>query len=181
VISPARANASGTGSAACTPVIRETVSPSDSIFGDVEGGIDVDAVGQQLADVLPASGVLLTDTTDEGMGRIAFLLLALFAEMERTFTAERSAHARAVAEAAGRRIGRPIAHPEDKIEYARLLKSEGRTLRQIAGKPASQRHRYTGTSAGPAPPPFQSQTPDGIGHNRRESSAGNDWQANSHA
>jgi hypothetical protein len=41
-------------------VIRETVSPSDSIFGDVEGGIDVDAVGQQLADVLPASGVPLT-------------------------------------------------------------------------------------------------------------------------
>ena len=27
------------------------------------------------------------------MGRIAFLLLALFAEMERTFTAERAAHA----------------------------------------------------------------------------------------
>ena len=42
------------------------------------------------------------NTTDEGMGRIAFLFLALFAEMERTFTAERAAHARAVAEAAGR-------------------------------------------------------------------------------
>ena len=27
------------------------------------------------------------------MGRIAFLLLALFAEMERTFTADRAAHA----------------------------------------------------------------------------------------
>ena len=35
------------------------------------------------------------------MGRIAFLLLALFAEMERTFTAERAAHARSVAEANG--------------------------------------------------------------------------------
>ncbi|MEV5156758.1 hypothetical protein [Streptomyces sp. NPDC053728] len=34
------------------------------------------------------------------MARIAFLLLALFAEMERTFTAERAAHARTVAEAA---------------------------------------------------------------------------------
>jgi len=31
------------------------------------------------------------------MGRIALLLLALFAEMERTFTAERAANARAVA------------------------------------------------------------------------------------
>ena len=100
-----------------------------------EKGIGV----RSLADPLPIN------TTDEGMGRIAFLLLALFAEMERTFTAERSAHARAVAEAGGRRIGRPIAHPEDKIEYARLLKSEGRTLGQIAGKtgiPKTSLHRY---------------------------------------
>jgi hypothetical protein len=37
---------------------------------------------RSLADPLPIS------TADEGMGRIAFLLLALFAEMERTFTAE---------------------------------------------------------------------------------------------
>ncbi len=107
-----------------------------------ERGIGV----RSLADPLPIN------TTDEGMGRIAFLLLALFAEMERTFTAERSAHARAVAEAAGRRIGRPIAHPEDKIEYARLLKSEGRTLGQIAGKtgiPKTSLHRYL-RGAGPA-------------------------------
>ncbi|MGI5171541.1 recombinase family protein [Spirillospora sp. CA-253888] len=54
---------------------------------------------RSLADPLPIN------TTDEGMGRLAFLLLALFAEMERTFTAERAAHARAVAQAAGRRIG----------------------------------------------------------------------------
>ena len=45
---------------------------------------------RSLANPLPIS------TADEGMGRIAFLLLALFAEMERTFTAERAAHARAV-------------------------------------------------------------------------------------
>ena len=48
---------------------------------------------RSLADPLPIN------TGDEGMGRIAFLLLALFAEMERTFTAERAAQARAVAEA----------------------------------------------------------------------------------
>jgi DNA invertase Pin-like site-specific DNA recombinase len=53
------------------------------------------------------------------MARIDFLLLALFAEMEHTFTAERAANARAVAEAAGRQVGRPVAHPADKIEYAR--------------------------------------------------------------
>jgi DNA invertase Pin-like site-specific DNA recombinase len=109
-----------------------------------EKGIGV----RSLADPLPIN------TADEGMGRIAFLLLALFAEMERTFTAERAAHARAVAEAAGRQIGRPVAHPEDKIEYARLLKAQGDSLGVIATKtgiPKTSLHRYlrgTATTAG---------------------------------
>jgi DNA invertase Pin-like site-specific DNA recombinase len=94
---------------------------------------------RSLADPLPIN------TADEGMGRIAFLLLALFAEMERTFTAERAAHARAVAQAAGRQVGRPVAHPPDKIEYARLLKDQGRSLGTIAAKtgiPKTSLHRY---------------------------------------
>jgi DNA invertase Pin-like site-specific DNA recombinase len=85
------------------------------------------------------------NTSDEGIGRIAFLLLALFAEMERTYTAERAAHARAVAEAAGRRVGRPVAHPADKIDYARLLHQQGNSLGQIATKtgiPKTSLHRY---------------------------------------
>jgi DNA invertase Pin-like site-specific DNA recombinase len=95
---------------------------------------------------------LAINTAEEGMGRIAFLLLALFAEMERTFTAERAAHARAVAEAAGRRVGRPVAHPDDKIEYARLLKAQGTSLGKIATKtgiPKTSLHRYL-TDADPA-------------------------------
>ncbi|MEV6594589.1 hypothetical protein [Streptomyces acidicola] len=52
--------------------------------------------------------------------------------MERTFTAERAA--RAVAEAEGRRIGRPVAHPADKIEYARLLKGQGTSYGEISAK-----------------------------------------------
>ncbi|GAT71323.1 resolvase [Planomonospora sphaerica] len=94
---------------------------------------------RSLADPLPIN------TTDAGMGRIAFPLLALFAEMERTYTAERAAHARAVAEASGRRIGRPVAHPTDKIEYARLLKARGESLGTIAAKtgiPKTSLHRY---------------------------------------
>ncbi|WP_431904729.1 recombinase family protein [Nonomuraea sp. bgisy101] len=94
---------------------------------------------RSLVDPLPIN------TADEGMGRIAFLLLALFAEMESTFTAERAAHARTVAEAAGRQIGRPIGHPEDKIEYARLLKAQGDSLSQIAAKtgiPKTSLRRY---------------------------------------
>ena len=81
------------------------------------------------------------------MGRIAFLLLALFAEMERTFAAERAAHARAVAEANDRRTGRPLAHrpPCRQIEFAQLLKGQGHTLGQIAAKtgiPKTSLHRY---------------------------------------
>ncbi|MEV4891064.1 recombinase family protein [Nonomuraea sp. NPDC055795] len=100
-----------------------------------ERGIGV----RSLADPLPIN------TADEGMARIAFLLLALFAEMERTFTAERAAHARTVAETAGRQIGRPVAHPADKIEYARLLKAQGDSLGKIATKtgiPKTSLHRY---------------------------------------
>jgi DNA invertase Pin-like site-specific DNA recombinase len=73
------------------------------------------------------------------------LLLALFAEMERTYTAERAAHARAVAEAAGRQVGRPLAHPADKIEYARLLRGQGHSYGQISAKtsiPKTSLHRY---------------------------------------
>jgi DNA invertase Pin-like site-specific DNA recombinase len=60
-----------------------------------------------------------------------------------TFTAERAA--RAVAEAAGRHVGRPVAHPAEKIEYAQLLKAQGDTLGQIAAKtgiPKTSLHRY---------------------------------------
>jgi DNA invertase Pin-like site-specific DNA recombinase len=94
---------------------------------------------RSLADPLPIN------TADQGMGRIAFLLLALFAEMERIFTAERAAHARAVAQASNRHVGRPIAHPADKIEYARLLKAQGSSLGVIAAKtgiPKTSLHRY---------------------------------------
>jgi DNA invertase Pin-like site-specific DNA recombinase len=121
-----------------------------------EKGIGV----RSLADPLPIN------TTDEGMGRIAFLLLALFAEMERTFTAERAAHARSVAEAAGRQIGRPVAHPADSIDYARLLRAQGATLGQIADKtkiPKTSLHRYLSPApaADTTPTPPDKAEPDG--------------------
>ncbi|PRY24058.1 recombinase family protein [Pseudosporangium ferrugineum] len=106
-----------------------------------ERGIGV----RSIADPMPIN------TADEGMGRIAFLLLALFAEMERTFTAERAAHARAVAEASGRRAGRPVAHPPEKIEYARLLKGQNLSLGAIAEKtgiPKTSLTRYLATDQG---------------------------------
>jgi DNA invertase Pin-like site-specific DNA recombinase len=97
---------------------------------------------------------LSINTTDEGVGRIAFLLLALFAEMDRTYTAERAAHARAIAQAAGRQVGRPLAHTADKIEYARLLQAQGHTLGQIStttGIPKTSLHRYFTGNQKPLP------------------------------
>jgi DNA invertase Pin-like site-specific DNA recombinase len=127
----------------------------------------LDRIGRNLHEVLnlvhelPEKGVGVRssadpppiNTADEGMGRIAFLPPALFAEMERTFTAERAAHARAVAEAGGRQIGRPLAHPADKIEYARLLKAQGDSLGVIATKtgiPKTTLHRYLDRTSQPA-------------------------------
>jgi DNA invertase Pin-like site-specific DNA recombinase len=100
-----------------------------------ERGISV----RTIADPLPIN------TADEGMGRVALLLLGLFAEMERTFAAERAAHARAVAQAAGRNVGRPLAHKPETIEYARLLKAQGETFAAISRKtsiPKTSLHRY---------------------------------------
>lgn len=99
---------------------------------------------RSIADPIPI------DTAAEGMGRLAFLLLGLFAEIERTYANERAAHARAVAEAKGRRIGRRKAHSEETIEYARLLRQEGHSLGEIArrtGIPRSSVHRYLSIGA----------------------------------
>ncbi|MGA5506025.1 helix-turn-helix domain-containing protein [Streptomyces umbrinus] len=63
----------------------------------------------------------------------------------RSAPAERAAHARTVAEAASRRIGRPVAHPAEKIEYARLLKAQGTSYGEISAKtgiPKTSLHRY---------------------------------------
>ena len=72
-------------------------------------------------------------------------LAALPGMMERTFTVERAAHARTVAETKGRRIGRPTAWPADKIDYARLLREQGNSLGEITSKtgiPKTSLHRY---------------------------------------
>jgi hypothetical protein len=61
------------------------------------------------------------------------------------------------AQAAGRHTGRPIAHPEEKIEYARLLRAQGGSLGVITAKtgiPKTSLHRYLGSSD-----PDKAQTP----------------------
>lgn len=68
------------------------------------------------------------------MAQLAVVLLALFAQMERTYTLERAAHARAVATAKGRRVGRPSVVDPDKLAYAAHLRETGHTIGEIVSK-----------------------------------------------
>lgn len=91
-----------------------------------ERGIGV----KTLADPLPID----TSDPDSPMAQLAVVMLALFAEMERTYATERAAHARAVATANGRRTGRPSVVDPDKLEHAAMLREKGVSIREITAK-----------------------------------------------
>lgn len=61
-------------------------------------------------------------------------MLALFAQMERTYTLERAAHAREVATAKGRRAGRPPVVTESQLAHAIQLRDAGATAAEITAK-----------------------------------------------
>jgi DNA invertase Pin-like site-specific DNA recombinase len=71
---------------------------------------------------------------NDPMAQLAVVLLALFGQMERTYTLERAAHARSVATAKGRRIGRPSVVDADKLAYAVHLRESGHTMAEIVAK-----------------------------------------------
>lgn len=71
---------------------------------------------------------------DDPMAQLAVVLLALFAQMERTYTLERAAHARQVATAKGRRTGRPSVVTESQIAHAIQLRDAGATTAEIVAK-----------------------------------------------
>lgn len=71
---------------------------------------------------------------DDPMAQLAVVLLALFGQMERTYTMERAAHARAVATAKGRRIGRPVVVDPSKLAWAQHLRDTGSTIAEIVEK-----------------------------------------------
>ena len=60
---------------------------------------------------------------DDPMAQLAVVLLALFAQMERTYTLERAAHARAAATAKGRRVGRPSVSAQTSKTWHRRCSS----------------------------------------------------------
>jgi DNA invertase Pin-like site-specific DNA recombinase len=118
--------------------------------GDVIVVHTLDRLGRTVRDTLN----LIHDLTERGIGvrnladpiridstnpadpmaQLAVVLLALFAQMERTYTLERAAHARLVAVAEGCRVGRAsVVHPH-KLEQAVLLRGAGDTISQIVAK-----------------------------------------------
>jgi len=77
----------------------------------------------------------------------------LFARMDRTYTCERAAHARAVAVAHGRQVGRPSLLDPVVLVYAAHLRDAGHTMTQIVaetGMTRSTLYRYLP----PRPPPL---------------------------
>ena len=71
---------------------------------------------------------------EDPMAQLSVVLLALFGQMERTYALERAAHARAVATAKGRRVGRPSVVGTDKLSYAEHLREHGHTMAEIVAK-----------------------------------------------
>jgi DNA invertase Pin-like site-specific DNA recombinase len=79
---------------------------------------------------------LRVDSTNpnDPMAELAVVLIASFGQMERTYTLERAAHARAVATAKGRRIGRPPIVDTSKIVYGAHLRDTGHLIADIMAK-----------------------------------------------
>ena len=101
---------------------------------------------------------------DDPMAQLAVVLLALFGQMERTYTMERAAHARAVATAKGRRIGRPVLVDPAKLNYAAHLRDSGDTIAEIVAKtgiPRSSLYRHLPPRAAPAVTAGGGATDDG--------------------
>ena len=68
------------------------------------------------------------------MAQLAVVLLALFGQMERTYTLERAAHARCGGHREGARIGRPSVVDPHKVAYAAHLREAGDTIAEIVAK-----------------------------------------------
>ena len=71
---------------------------------------------------------------EDPMAQLAVVMLALFGQMERTYTVERAAHARAVATAKGRQVGRPTVVDPNQLDYARRLRESGHTIAEVVAR-----------------------------------------------
>jgi DNA invertase Pin-like site-specific DNA recombinase len=73
------------------------------------------------------------NTSDESqLAELAVAMLAFFAHLERVFSRERAAHARAVAAKSGRKAGRPPKLTEDALAAARASVESGMSVETVA-------------------------------------------------
>ena len=118
------------------PGLREVIAYARE--GDVIVVHTLDRLGRTVRDALADLAQSLGAPPDQGledpMAQLAVVLLALFGQMERTYTMERAAHARAVATAKGRRVGRPVLVDAGKLEWAAHLRETGSTIAEIIEK-----------------------------------------------
>ncbi len=136
------------GATTARPGLQEALSYARS--GDVLVVHTLDRLGRTVRDTLnivhelqgrnigvrSLADPLTIDTgrPDSPMAQLALVMLALFGQMERTYAAERAAHARSVATAKGRRTGRPTVVDPNKLEHAALLRASGSSIREITSK-----------------------------------------------
>ena len=130
------------------PGLRDVIAYARE--GDVIVGHTLDRLGRTVRDTLNLIHELAerkigvrnladpikvdSSNPDDPMAQLAVVLLALFGQMERTYTMERAAHARAVATAKGRRIGRPVVVDPSKLAWAAHLRDTGSTIAEIVEK-----------------------------------------------
>jgi len=107
--------------------LGRTVRDTLNLIHDLgERGIGV----RNLADPIKVD----SSNSADPMAQLAVVLLALFAQMERTYTVERAAHARAVATAKGRRVGRPVTIKPSRLAHARWMRDQGHTMAEIVAE-----------------------------------------------
>ena len=85
------------------------------------------------------------DSADPAAPLGQLMVTVLLAQMERTYTAERAAHARAVASRLGRQVGRPSLLDPAALAFAVQLRDRGHTMAQIVAKTGMTRsslYRY---------------------------------------
>jgi len=136
--------------------VRERAGPGDVVVVhtlDRLGRTTRDTLG--LVQELTGRGVRLRSLADpvtvdsadpaDPMGQLMVAVLVLLAQMERTYTAERAAHARAVASRLGRQVGRPSLLDPAALAVAVQLRDRGHTMAQIVartGMTRSSLYRY---------------------------------------
>jgi len=136
--------------------VRELAGPGDVVVVhtlDRLGRTTRDTLG--LVQELTGRGVGLRSLADpvtvdsadpaDPMGQLMVAVLVLLVHMDRAYTAERAAHARAVASRLGRQVGRPSLLDPATLALAVQLRDRGHTMAQIVAKTGMTRsslYRY---------------------------------------